>query len=129
MSDAKAQLPETDLEKVLRQKCDSISAELCDEALAKEMHRPFEIELIDAERIFAALTVEEDKLNWNWYYSDEKPIKEPLIAVLKSRDRQSLRRNFSVSLSEKELLDRLNQKSFVDSGEPVRPRQRIRGAK
>ena len=50
-NDTKMQFPESHVERVIRQKCDAISRELCDEALQKEMHRPFEIEFMDAERI------------------------------------------------------------------------------
>jgi hypothetical protein len=96
-------------EKQLQKKCDSVSTELCNEASEKGMQLPFKIEFMDARRIFAEMTEDEEKINWKWHYNDERLI-EPLIAVLKGRNRQSLRQNFSLNLSEKELLARLNDR-------------------
>jgi hypothetical protein len=102
---------ETDFGRSLQEKCDSVSTELCDAAIAEEMQRPFEIEFLDGRGSFAELTVDEDRAEWNWdrRVRDGQEVEEPLTARLKSRDGRSLcRKNFSLA----EKSDRMPEKSL-----------------
>jgi hypothetical protein len=89
---------ETNFMRSLQEKCDLVSTELCHEALVEEMQRPFEIEFFDGRGSFCELTVREYEIEWNWEYHirHDQQVEEPLTAVLKSRDRQSLRQTFTL---------------------------------
>jgi hypothetical protein len=89
---------ETDFMRGLQETCDVVLTALCHEAMAKGFVQPFEIEFFDDRSSFAEFTVDENDSESRWGYPirHNQEVEAPLWAVLKSRDRLTLRRDFAL---------------------------------